>query len=205
MKRLIAILTLGLIAVAGWWWLRPDPGRTYPPGVLIPEDPIQQPVQDAKPWDVAGYHVIPLATYDIRARVLSTERYHMGRETDLSPLDLLLGWGPMSDQANLDKMQFKQGSRWGYWRYSEPVLTDQEIAQHAANTHILPANDEIRAKVLGLRRGDLVRLRGKLVEVKADDGWTWRSSLTRNDTRGRSCEVLWLEQIDRLEPPEPAP
>jgi hypothetical protein len=45
---------------------------------------------------------------------------------------------------------------------------------------------------------DRVRVAGKLVEVHADDGWQWRSSLSRTDTGASACELLWLERLEIL-------
>ena len=33
------------------------------------------------------------------------------------------------------------------------------------------------------------------MEVKAQDGWTWRSSLSREDTGGGSCELMLVEEV----------
>jgi len=34
-----------------------------------------------------------------------------------------------------------------------------------------------------------------LVEVKAQDGWTWRSSLSREDTGNGACELMLVEEV----------
>jgi hypothetical protein len=47
---------------------------------------------------------------------------------------------------------------------------------------------------------DVVSLWGYLVEVRGDDGWKWRSSLSRHDTGGGSCEVVWVERLEIRRP-----
>jgi len=47
-----------------------------------------------------------------------------------------------------------------------------------------------------VRVGDIVRLRGKLVDIDHPSGWHWRSSLRRDDTGGGSCEIVYLEDIE---------
>jgi hypothetical protein len=49
-----------------------------------------------------------------------------------------------------------------------------------------------------VRTGSVVRLEGYLVEARADDGWRWRSSLTREDTGNGACELVWVERLDVL-------
>jgi len=60
---------------------------------------------------------------------------------------------------------------------------------------MIPANDWVRKKLKKIRRGDIVQLRGQLVDVDGDSGWRWRTSLSRNDTGGGSCEIVYLQDI----------
>src|SRR5690606_21681074 len=111
--------------------------------------------------------------------------------------DLVLGWGPMSDQAVLDAIDISQGGRAYTWWTDAPPVALREIERHSANVHILPASDAIEKQVLALRRGELVELSGHLVQIQGDDGWTWRTSLTRDDTGDGACEVFWVEEVSR--------
>ena len=88
----------------------------YPPGVLIPEEPDQQTVNSSRSWPMGKYQIMPLAEFRLRARVLHTEPYWLDGGADLSPVDLALGWGRMSDQSVVDELEFWQGQRWyRYW------------------------------------------------------------------------------------------
>ena len=71
-----------------------------------------------------------------------------------------------------------------------------QVMNHSANTHILPANNDIARQVKNVRRDDMVRLQGYLVQVTKADGFLWRSSLTRGDTGDGSCEVLWVTGVE---------
>lgn len=44
--------------------------------------------------------------------MIAKENYHLGEERELSPVELALGWGVMSDQQVLDQIQFSQSGRW---------------------------------------------------------------------------------------------
>ena len=144
----------------------------------------------------AGYVIEPMASYDIRARVLSMERYRMGREADLSPVDFVLGWGPMSDAAVLDRLSIGQSNRWYHFRWDgSPPIDPSVMAKSSANTHLVPADDSVKTRLLNVSKGAVVRLSGYLVNVRHTDGWTWRSSLTRDDTGGGSCELMWVTDV----------
>jgi hypothetical protein len=192
------ILFIVLVLLAGMayrdWSLR---DIEYPPGVLVSELPKQTDVRDPAPVMMDDYELTARADFKIRARVLSRENYSWGSEADLSPVDLALGWGVMSDQAVLDRIEISQGSRWYHTRYQLPApISDREIIQNSGNMHMIPADNWVRKKLRGVRVGDIVWLQGKLVDIDHPSGWHWRTSLRRDDTGGGSCEIVYLEDIE---------
>jgi hypothetical protein len=171
---------------------------SQPPGVLAPRHPIQEKIANPVPFDFKGYRLMPLASFEIEARVLSRERYRFGREAELSPLDLALGWGPMSAQEVLDQLDISQGHRYYYWQTDQLPIPAPVISRHSANMHIIPAGDPIQDELMKIRKGHLVRLGGYLVQASAPDGWHWRSSLTRDDTGDGACEIVLVNRISVL-------
>ena len=147
-------------------------------------------------WQQGEYQVEPLAQYDVTARVLSTRSYSQKRESDVSPIDFALGWGPMADRGLLENLNVSQRDRWYFVRWRNAPVKAEEVIANSANTHLLPANPEVAAQLKAVQPGDIVRLQGYLVEVSAEDGWTWTSSTTRTDTGDGSCEVLWVESVE---------
>lgn len=169
----------------------------HAPGVLVREDPEQVilDVKDRAPWELNGYQITPLAEFRIKARVLSVAGYSSGRESEISPLDLALGWGPMSDQRILDQMIITQSGRWYHWRASRMPTEAGVINSHSANMHMIPADQKLAARLNELRPGHIVELTGSLVSVKGKDGWNWTSSLDREDTGNRACELVWVKNV----------
>jgi len=53
-------------------------------------------------------------------------------------------------------------------------------------------------RLKAVKPGDTVRIRGYLVQVEGKDGWRWRSSLTRDDTGGGACELIFIQELDVL-------
>jgi hypothetical protein len=186
----VLVLIAGLIA----YWLWPDPEERHPPGVLVAEEPDQRPMTEAKHWQKNGYDLTALAQFRVRALVLHRERYSHGPEADLSPLDLALGWGPLSDQAVIDQIDISQGGRWYRWRSKKLPVSNGVIITHSANMHLIPANGEVEETLLSAIRGNIVDMQGYLVEVRGERGWKWVSSLRRDDTGGGSCELVWVEK-----------
>ena len=189
---IIALVLLAGLALRDWTMRE----IVHPPGILVPEQPRQVDLETSPIINIDRYRLQPRADFQIRARVLSREDYSWGSEADLSPMDLALGWGVMSDQAVLDRINIRQGSRWYYTRYElPPPIPDQAIIQNSGNMHMIPADDRVRKKLKKVRRGDIVQLHGQLVDIDGESGWRWRTSLTRKDTGGGSCEIVYLQDI----------
>ncbi len=158
----------------------------------------QQPVQAASNQQVFkhnGYTITPLESFAIEARVLAAKDYTFGREADLSPVDLALGWGSMSDEAVLSKINISQSNRFYYWQVNAFPIPRQEIETQSANMHMIPADAQIEKILKSVRPGQVVKLSGYLIEAKADDGWRWKSSLTRSDTGAGACEVIFVKSL----------
>lgn len=194
---LIALLIGGVLLFQQWG------GRPieHPPGVLVPFDPVQQPVAETE-FVKGDYLLRQRARFDIRARVLSRRDYSLDVGAELAPIDLALGWGPMSDQSLLDQMEISQSSRWYRLRWDGPLpVSDQVVMGHSGNMHLIPANDAVLDQLKDVREGQVVRLWGYLVDASRPDGFTWTTSLSRDDVGGGSCELFYVEAVVL----EPAP
>ena len=192
----IAFLLL-LYLVVGWWSNQPI---VHGPGPVAPDLPVQEET-DKNMFRFKEYSIYPLAGYHIRARVLSKKKYSFGREAELSPFDLALGWGRMSDEDVLEKIKVRQSRRFYFWSTKKFPIPRREIEMNSANTHIIPSNEEIEDRLKEIRAGHIVEIKGHLVRVTAQDGWHWISSLTRKDTGAGACEVLFAESLDLYEHP----
>ena len=186
---------LALAIFAGWkYW--PAHAVKTPPGVLAPADPVQSSPLQKRIYQKGKYELEVLADFDIEARVLSKENYSSDRESELSPVDLALGWGAMSNSAVLDKLSIGQSGRFYFYRWeNEPPLPSAEIVRHSANMHLIPVNAAIEKQIKAVRAGQVVHINGQLIEARSSDGWHWRSSLTRDDSGAGACEVIRVESI----------
>lgn len=174
------------------------PGFDFSPRLEIGRDPIQRAVRDVPAVRASNYLVTPLASFQVAGRVLGAERYRSGREAELSPIDLVMGWGPMADSAVLAAIEISQSGRFYFWHVDAFPIPAQAIVSHSANMHMLPASAEVAEALKAVRAGQNVRFKGYLVKVDADDGWHWRSSTTRNDQGAGACEVVLVDTIETI-------
>ncbi|HEY9161258.1 MAG TPA: hypothetical protein VIS94_09250 [Desulfomonilia bacterium] len=169
----------------------------HAPGIIAPDIPVQETINDADPFTYKDYTIKPVAAFKLKARVLSRERYRFDRCAELSPVDLALGWGPMSDEAVLNKLKISQMGRFFYWKASGvlPIPLEQ-ICANASNMHMIPANKYARRILLKVRPGQIIEIEGYLVNVSGRDGMTWQTSLSRTDTGRGACELVWVEKAN---------
>lgn len=195
------IIFLLIVTIVGLWMFLPQPEREQPPGVLVDSVPFQEKVKEPillKDGDAyKDYAIRAIAKYEIRARVLSKEKYSFDKESDLSTYDLALGWKEMSNNAVLDSLNISQAGRWYHYSWSNrPPIPPSQIETESANTHVIAGNETVRYMLDKVIKGDVVTLRGYLVNVSDDNGWKWHSSTSRYDKRGGSCELMWLDEIE---------
>jgi hypothetical protein len=190
-------LIVGLIVFGFIHWYQ-HRSIEHPPGVLAPDDPEQTALDNDSAFDIDGgrYHIHPLAKFRITARVLSREDYRLDNMAGLVPTDLALGWGPMSDSDVLKDIDISQSGRFYFWYTQNFPIPRREIEIHSANMHLIPADSSVRRELRRVRTGSIVHFDGELVEVAGKDGWTMRSSLTREDTGNGACELVWVEHLD---------
>jgi len=207
LRRIVALSLLALLLFAAWlfWPWRPIPRG---PGVLAPAEPIQTNIPRIALGTLHGFQIEGLAVYDITARVLRTKHYHSGPASKLVPFDVAVAWGPMSDQSVLDRLRITQGNRFFFYRWSNaPPLSAQQMISHAANMHVISANPQVASFVQWVRPGEVVKMRGYLVNVRGPNGFHWNSSLTRNDSGSGACELFYVDAAERIsvEPMEAEP
>ena len=196
LKRLL-LAGVVLLGLAQLWERYTHRALARPDGVLVADDPVQTDAADAIPFARGEFTLKPLAEFSLHGRVLLVERYRLDREAALAPYDLGIGWQRMSDSAVLRHLDLSQSGRFLHWRWRDATpIPEAEITRSAANIHLIPADRLIAARIAALRPGQLVALRGQLVEASRPDGWHWRSSLSRTDSGSGACELMYVEELE---------
>ena len=158
------------------------------------DTPPKQSKTNQEEFNFKGYTLKPLANFDITARVLSRKYYSSGKEAELSPVDLALGWGPMSQDSVINGINISQRGRWYFWETMSFPITREEIQTNSANMHIIHANETVAKKLQQVKRGHVIKIKGYLVECRQDH-WKWRSSMSRKDTGNGACEIVYVEDF----------
>ncbi len=191
------LLVAALLGGINWWVYERSVSR--PPGVLVAAEPRQQDLDPPPQFDDRGYRFIRRARYDITARVLRREIYRVDGGAALAPVDLAVGWGPLSDSRIIDQLDFSQMGRFFYWKpkdFATFPLGPEALIAHGAQMHLIPATKALESRARKLRPGQIVTIGGYLVDIRGPGGFYWNTSLTRNDTGDGACEIVWVETLE---------
>jgi hypothetical protein len=171
-------------------------------GVKVKDSPIQFNFEYPKVFEYQDYQVTAVAEFNIKAKILAKEYYKYDDGAKLSFMDLALGWGRMSDQFIIDQLEISQSSRWYRWqpKINGYPIPRREIEQSSANMHMIVTDESIKSIMKKSRVGDIIELKGNLVNVLGENNWQWKSSLTRDDTGAGACELIWVEDFKIITP-----
>ena len=164
-----------------------------PPGRIAPDEPTQSVIQNGDAIVTGDYTLLPRARFELQARVMSAERYRIDAGADLAPIDLALGWGEMSDSQTLQHFRVTQAARFFTIYPDEQSIDIPTALRQSANMHLIPGDASVRKTLLRARIGNVVKLSGYLVSASRADGFTWNSSMTRDDTGAGACELMYVQ------------
>jgi hypothetical protein len=194
----VAVVLVVAILFGAWNWWSSERHERVPPGVVAPADPVQQMLDPPTRFEARDHTFLRRARYEITARVLRKEVYRIDGGANLAPVDLGLGWGAMSDSRIVDQLEFSQMGRFLFWEPRDRTrfpLSMGDIATHAAQVHAIPADAGVEQRLRKLRPGQVVTLSGYLVDVRRADGFSWNTSLRRDDVGDGACELMWIERV----------
>ena len=192
-------LALVLFLITAAWTLFTSGSVELGPGVKVTEAPIQTTLSGNDRFAFKDYQITRLANFEIQAKVLSKTAYSFGRESDLSSVDMALGWQNMSDESVLENIKISQSNRWYYWRVKEFPIPRREIETQSANMHLVAADELVEDMIDSVKQGQIIEISGSLIRAETNDDWHWQSSLSREDTGAKACELVYVESITILQ------
>lgn len=151
-----------------------------------------------------NYWLSPVARFEVDALVRGSERYRWGELSAVAPVDFALAWGKLAEPHITPLVEISQSGRWFHWKtFNEQLihtLGRKTIEESMANMHMIPADDDVRAKLLSVREGHAIRAKGFLVNVMhRDANKIKRTSRVRNDTGAGGCEIFYVIELEVLD------
>ena len=173
-------------------------------GIDAGSDPVQRdavPFQTSIDFSDGSAMLTSNTSYSISARVESATAYHDAVSIAI-PYDLLLSWGQLGDRKLAGQLSWTQSDRHGTVSGSLGAgaidLSREYVISHISNNHIIPADNNIRQALTTVRPGDLVRIDGRLVDVRITVNGTMYSadtSKSRTDQGDGACEIIYAQHL----------
>jgi conserved exported protein of unknown function len=185
-------------------------------------DPVQNNLADSNYIKAYGekniFALKPQAEYSITGMVVTKNTNFWFRDImrstfdDICLMDIGIVWGELAkDKQKLYKnWKFKSLKTLGESRRLEwrsKVATDampwslSYVSSHISHTHLIPANPNIMGALLRIKKNDIVKIDGYLVDIYTDKNeLVAKTSLSRTDTdptsRGSgACEDMYVKQV----------
>ncbi|HCD53022.1 MAG TPA: hypothetical protein DEQ34_11275 [Balneolaceae bacterium] len=147
------------------------------------------------PFDFEKYTITPLRSIEAEARIIKRRRYFFDAKSDLSPIDVLVGWNEMSDERNLNEIHFSLKDRYYDLDLTKAPFPLHEIKAQIGLWHLIPANKNISDKLKKLRSGHILTIEGYIVNVESLDEVGWKSELEAPRNGHLKNSIIWVEHI----------
>jgi len=171
------------------------PEFNSPDSYIVSQLPIQKELATNEAIYKNGYQLMIRDYFEVQGRVLSKRIYLGDERADISPIDVALGWGKMSDVSFLQKVEFMQNNRFLYWHVNEFPMPRKELEASASNMHLIPEDARVEQQLKSIKKGQIVTLYGYLVDVKAPDDFIWTTSRSRDDSGDGACEIIYVKKL----------
>lgn len=167
------------------------------PGILAEEAPKISKLISSDEINFNGHTYTTHKKIDARVRVVEKERYFFDSMSEFSSYDILVGWGQVSDQKNLDYINFKLSDRtFEYKNYRLPLDPDL-INNQTLLWHLIPSSEEIKNSLFTLRKGHIIEISGYIVDVTTKTGLQWKSatSPSKSESFVNGHNIFWVTSL----------
>lgn len=152
-----------------------------------------------KDWEIVGRVIF-------RQRIVDPILPTIGKfpESFISPIDVFIARETWAEPVIFSTIKAYHEFRTAWFESGSRDFKPEYVAHE----HTIPANYFIYKELLSLEKGDMVRLRGKIVDVKVIERnqvrtYATSDSLTDVGYKGSrpgsgACEILFVESVERL-------
>ncbi len=203
MKKSLGVVSAIILVIAFLGCDRPRPTAVELDKIDVSLDPFQTPCPSEEPilqnMKNGSFILTPMANYKVNGLVISREYYSDDWDGMISPVDLLIVWGKLTEREYSRHINFTQGGRWYHYKWKEASPVDPAyIATHSSNNHIIPASRNIYRAIKQIKKKAPVVLEGYLVNLRGmfkGRPVSWNTSLSRTDTGNGSCEIFYVSKV----------
>lgn len=157
--------------------------------------------------DIA-YIIEPLFEYKLYGMVVTyhnsnswLDTMHSSSKDFINTKDITVIWGYNLKEGDYQQVKFSHSDAAGY--YYAPSRSVKFNARYFSNNHLLASTTQINNTIMEVQTGDQIYLEGYLVNYAHVQGGSRNTSITREDTEGYSCEIIYLTDFKILKKGNP--
>jgi hypothetical protein len=192
---MLKFILLCIVAISGYYAWSVFPIK-HGPGVTAPNKPNYKYVAWNTPFNFKGNTLEPVRNISGQVRVLAKKQYFFDERKELSPIDILVGWDEMSDERNVEFIQFSLNNRYFDMEYTRPPIPEKKMYQQMELLHLIPSTPEIEKQVKRLRSGSIISIEGVIVNVESNENFNWTSDITSRNEKELRNLILWLTKLN---------
>lgn len=169
------------------------------PGITAESGPELSRVDNQTDILFDGNTFSPFKKVTATVRVVEKDRYYFDGMSQFSPYDVLVSWGQVSDQKNLDYLRFQLKDRSFDFKKTRLPLPVDTINKQIKLWHFVSSSEDIESTLFGLREGHIITISGYLVDVTTKEGLVWKSaSSPSKETRSlNQHDIFWITSITK--------
>ncbi|MEX0720883.1 MAG: hypothetical protein WD059_09460 [Balneolaceae bacterium] len=169
--------------------------ESHGPGITAKEQPKLNRLTWQKPFTFKGATLTPTKLINAEVRIIKRKRYYFDDFSKYSPVDALIGWNELSDERNLDHIYFSLGNRKFELDLTRPPLEVPKIYAESDLWHLIPSTSDIDEKVKTLRNGNIIHLKGMIVNLSNETNFDFISASEINQKNRNASFSVWIEDF----------
>jgi hypothetical protein len=200
---LVIILIFAALYGAYWYMNKPEISEINPDPINTNLEPNQSNIARSSNMKIEFVNleatIYPRANYSISGRILSKRKYIRSWKSKLSKWDFVLGWGDAAKEDKIINLDIRQSVRWYSFKVAANVpMSGQYLSTHTANIHIIPDNKNIEKALLFVKKFDIVKMTGYLVDVHGNSAGkkvSWLTSTISYDKGDEASEIFLVKSL----------
>lgn len=184
-----------LILFASGYLIYTNYPETHGPGITAKEQPQLNRLTWQKPFSFKGATLSPTKLIKAEVRVIKRKRYYFDDFSKYAPVDALIGWNELSDERNLDHIYFSLDDRKFDLDLTRPPLEVPKIYAESDLWHLIPSTSEIDEKLKKLRDGNIIHIKGMIVNLSNNTSFDFISASEINQKNRNGSFSIWVEDF----------
>jgi hypothetical protein len=145
---------------------------------------------EEKPLPFGEFTLKKRARFSFFGKIISSKIYDDEPQSKISPGDVVISWGRGMGVGG----EVFQRDRWYF--FSKKPEPDERLFLTTANLHLVGGQALL---ALRAKPNQWIKAEGWLVDISGPDGFSWKTSLERDDRGDGACEIFLINRFEEIQ------